>query len=428
MKNKFRAIISGLLYIIALVLFVEAIIVTSGGSFFDLSDLARLILCGLAIFCVILATIIWKSKKVRSNRTKVIVMLVAIVVIIAGGVIDTFFTQGQKTVEYASIRFPFKVSDVENIEAYHYYSDPSEAEKKIIEDSETMTYLYDKLDSLKLQEKNIEDQATHNVAIFRFNLIDGTEYDIVYVGYGVKNGEIQTSDGSNYFTSADIGGICINLPGEAVSVDENELSEVNIIPSTKPIVTEDKLIYGETDFNDISLDREDIVIEQVGVLTEPSELAVVCNGKQITALRGTYSWMHQNEDGTATSIEADSMHPLESKEYMPDLPLEYSYKSSVDSFRAYLEFLADPDEVEVAYWSEECWNNTSADKKILPVKTVEIDFADDSWGVDYAIDLFDGNYIYEVVARWNSSEKYSGVAHYSFYTTMGSYEQSHIGE
>ena len=98
MKNKFRAIISGLLYIIALVLFVEAIIVTSGDSFFDLSDLARLILCGLAIFCVILATIIWKSKKVRSNRTKVIVMLVAIVVIIAGGVIDTFFTQGQKMV------------------------------------------------------------------------------------------------------------------------------------------------------------------------------------------------------------------------------------------------------------------------------------------------------------------------------------------
>ena len=98
-----------------------------------------------------------------------------------------------------------------------------------------MTYLYDKLDSLKLQEKNIEDQATHNVAIFRFNLIDGTEYDIVYVGYGVKNGEIQTSDGSNYFTSADIGGICINLPGEFVAVDESEIPMlVDVTVTTVP--------------------------------------------------------------------------------------------------------------------------------------------------------------------------------------------------
>ena len=80
------------------------------------------------------------------------------------------------------------------------------------------------------------------------------------------------------------------------------------------------------------------------------------------------------------------------------------------------------------YWSTDCWGNASADKNALEVKTIEIDFADGSWGVDHAIDLFDGNYIYEVVARWNSSEEYSGVAHYSFYTVMGSYEQIPVGE
>lgn len=80
------------------------------------------------------------------------------------------------------------------------------------------------------------------------------------------------------------------------------------------------------------------------------------------------------------------------------------------------------------YWSTDCWGNASADKNVLEVKTIEIDFADGSWGVDHAIDLIDGNYIYEVVARWNNSKEYSGVAHYSFYTVMGNYEQFPVGE
>jgi len=193
-------------------------------------------------------------------------------------------------------------------------------------------------------------------------------------------------------------------------------------------VEENKLIYGETGTDDIPLDKEDMVIEQVGVLTEPPEMTVVCNGKQITALRGTYSWEYQNEDGTSTAIEADSMHPLESQEFMPDLPLAYSYQSSVSAFRAYLQFVVAPDEIDVVYWGTDCWGNASADKNALEVKTIEIDFADGSWGVDHAIDLIDGNYIYEVVARWNNSKEYSGVAHYSFYTVMGNYEQIPVGE
>ena len=128
-------------------------------------------------------------------------------------------------------------------------------------------------------------------------------------------------------------------------------------------VEENKLIYGETDTDDIPLDKEDMVIEQVGVLTEPPEMTVVCNGKQITALRGTYSWEYQNEDGTSTAIEADSMHPLDAQEYMPDLPLAYSYQSSVSAFRAYLQFAVAPDEIDVVYWSTDCWGNASADKK-----------------------------------------------------------------
>ena len=89
-----------------------------------------------------------------------------------------------------------------------------------------------------LQEKDIEDQEIHNIAIFRFNLPDGTKYDIIYTGYGVKNGEVKTSGGSNYFTSADLGGKWQNISAEAVPADENELPEVTIILPTKPVVTD----------------------------------------------------------------------------------------------------------------------------------------------------------------------------------------------
>ena len=420
MKNKLRAFMSGLLYVVALFSFLGAITATSRGSLLDFSDLARLVLCAFAVLCVVIATLVWKAKDAHGKRKKIIVMIVAIVVIIGGGLIDTFFSPpGRGATEYVSIQFPFGVSDVESIEAYHYYSDPTEAEKKTVTDAEAITALYESFQTLMLQEKDIEDQEIHNVAIFRFNLPDGNTYDIVYTGYGVKNGEIKTSGGSNYFTSADIGGKWMNLSGDAVLADESELPEVAIIPPTKPIVSE---------VNGNPVNEENMVMEQDGVLTEPPELTVVCNEKQITALRGTYSWEYQNKDGTSTAIEADSMHPLESKEYMPDLPLAYSAYSSVSSFRAHLQFPVTPDEVEIVYWNEDCWGNPSADKTVLPVKTIEIDFADGSWGVDYSAELIAGNCIYEIIARWNSSEEYNGTAHYSFYTTMGDYKFVPFGE
>ena len=239
MKRKIRAIIGCLLYVVATVSFIEAMVVTNNGSFFDLSDLARLIFCVFAIICVIAATLVIKAKDARSKKNKIIVMLVAIAVIVCGGLIDTYFSPlGHQTVEYVSIQFPFGVSDIESIEAYHYYSDPAESEKKTVTDTAAITSLYESFQSLLLQEKDIEDQATQSVAIFRFNLPDGAKYDVVYTGYGVKNGEIKTNGGSNYFTSADIGGKWLNISVEAVPADESELPEVTIIPPTKPVVTD----------------------------------------------------------------------------------------------------------------------------------------------------------------------------------------------
>lgn len=239
MKNKTRAFILGLLYVVALFSFLGAITATSSNSMLDFSNLARLIFCGLAVICVIAATLIWKAKDTRGKKNKVIAMVVAIAVIVGGGLIDTFFSApGQGATEYVSIQFPFGVSDIESIEAFHYYSDPSKAEKKTITDAESIAYLYESFQSIMMQDKDIEDREIHNVAIFRFNLPDGTKYDVVYTGYGVKNGEVKTSGGSNYFTSADLGGKWQNISVEAVPADENELPEVTIILPTKPVVTD----------------------------------------------------------------------------------------------------------------------------------------------------------------------------------------------
>lgn len=157
-------------------------------------------------------------------------------------------------------------------------------------------------------------------------------------------------------------------------------------------------------------------------LTSPPQLVVTCWEKQITAHLGTYSWEYQNGDGTSTGVESDSMHPLESKEYMEDLPIGYSYLSSIDAFQALLQFEVTPDEVKMRYWSTDHWNEPVAESEELEVQAIEVDFADGSYTTDYHTRLPEGNYVYEVIAKWSGSEAYSGTAHYSFYTVMGDYE------
>ena len=108
MKSKIRHSVASLLYIISIVCFVEAIMVTSGGSFFDLSGIARMIFCGLAAICVIAATLIWKAKDSRGKRNKVIVMIVAIAVIIGGGCLDNYLENNTGTHEYTVDMFRIK--------------------------------------------------------------------------------------------------------------------------------------------------------------------------------------------------------------------------------------------------------------------------------------------------------------------------------
>ena len=126
--------------------------------------------------------------------------------------------------ETANIDFPFEVGDVENIEMYHYAGAPVSAEKKIVVAKTDITDLYHMFENLSLTDKQVEEITGADVTSFRFNLSDGTNYELVYVCNGVKNGKLKSSTGNfEYFTSSDIGSYWSNMDLESVSVKESEL-------------------------------------------------------------------------------------------------------------------------------------------------------------------------------------------------------------
>lgn len=155
---------------------------------------------------------------------------------------------------------------------------------------------------------------------------------------------------------------------------------------------------------------------ETAALKEPPALTVVYGeNNSVEALRGTASWMYQNEDGTWTGIEADSMHPLDAKEYMPCLELLPVMTSSRSHLKVRMQWDTIPDKVTVRCWNESYWGQYDAESEEVPAKLLCIDSSD---GCDayFSVELKDGSYVYEVIAEWNSAETYHGKACYSFYT------------
>ena len=152
--------------------------------------------------------------------------------------------------------------------------------------------------------------------------------------------------------------------------------------------------------------------QETTVLKEPPALTVLCGGNTgIEALKGTYSWRVRNGDGTETGINADSMHPLEAKKYMP-------YFESPDSSTAQLIWTTAPDKVSVRCWSDECWGKPDAGSEAVPAAAFETETSDGGYGRGFLFELKGGNCIYEIIAEWNGSGEYSGTARYSFYTVL----------
>ncbi len=127
-----------------------------------------------------------------------------------------------------NINFPFEVGDVENVEMYYYAGMPVSAEKKVVTEKSDISALYEMFEGLSLKDKKVVENTGTDVTSFRFNLLDGTNYELIYVCDGVKSGNLKSKTGNfEYFTSADIGAYWDNLNTEleATPVNESELPQ-----------------------------------------------------------------------------------------------------------------------------------------------------------------------------------------------------------
>ena len=124
-----------------------------------------------------------------------------------------------------SIAFPFEIEDVTSIEMYCVEGTTGYVEKKVVVDEDNIQAVYDLFGRISLTTERVStDTSGGSTVSFRFNLADGTNYELTYIGYGIKNGTLKSSTGNfEYFTLADIFGFWIHIDIEAVAVEESEL-------------------------------------------------------------------------------------------------------------------------------------------------------------------------------------------------------------
>ena len=143
-----------------------------------------------------------------------------------------------------NIELPFELSEAENAGMFHPI-EPMDAEKKVITEQEDIKDICKLLESISLEDKGTgpvagampeeSDKAQQQCAVgldfnaggsaasFRFNLSDGTAYEIVYSPLAVKSGRIMLSNHKkDYFTSAGMEAIWNDCDYEAEAA-ENEL-------------------------------------------------------------------------------------------------------------------------------------------------------------------------------------------------------------
>ena len=155
------------------------------------------------------------------------------------------------------------------------------------------------------------------------------------------------------------------------------------------------------------------------VLKTVPTLTVHCGENSTEGLQGTHEWWYANGDGTQTSFIADSLHPLQCKEYMTPLTIQPSpYSAHLPQAR--LEFSVVPDKIIAARrWSVDSFHGPGE-----PVDDghyeVLVYILEPEGGTEdvrqFYMELPYGDYVYEVTALWESYELFGGEVSYSFYT------------
>jgi len=149
--------------------------------------------------------------------------LIPFLIFLVGAMIGFYQERkAQENVGKTYIRFPFAVEQVDCVEVF-YYTERSDIDKYIIDDKETVNYLYSTFESIALSDKPSGSPNEPNVTVYRFNLDNSNKFELIYEGYGVKNGVLTLLDNSiSYFTSADLNRLAVHGL-DPVAADESEL-------------------------------------------------------------------------------------------------------------------------------------------------------------------------------------------------------------
>ena len=130
--------------------------------------------------------------------------------------------------------------------------------------------------------------------------------------------------------------------------------------------------------------------------SEPPTLNVSDGETTIIAWRGTYSWLIEGEDGMGSGISVDSAHPLDYKDSIQRLNLSQNTELT-------LNFESAPTSISIKRYKLNATDYDAFEK-----------IAD---RYNMIIDAKVGNYLYEVIAKWDDpSKSYSGTVYYAFCT------------
>ena len=266
-------------------------------------------------------------------------------------------------------KMPYDLSGAASIELHAYDNDSTEPFAKIVVDGEEVAAIVEMFGSLKLKELNYTEPSINGYD-FWFKDADGNEIAKLSLPYGPSPWVVV---GATAYQDVNGG------------VDLDYLAQlVDMTVSAGPMQPEDGAEHNAP-------------VEPLFYKSAPG-LSVQHDRQSVRALPGTSSWTYMNPDGTFTGIEADSMHPLDAKEYMPVFP-------AVEG-EVWLVFDTAPDEITVKAWPVSLWGNLDAVDEAIAVPVS-----------GEKITLLEGGHIYEVFAKWTRFEEFGGAQYYSFCTS-----------
>lgn len=187
------------------------------------------------------------------------------------------------------------------------------------------------------------------------------------------------------------------------------------------VAVEDTLVKNVTVFDadinnaiDVTLPR----FEGTLIPDSPPEMVVVANDISLVAQRSTSDWTYLNEDGQSVTVCSDGSHPTAMFERLPVLDLlggDLILLYGTDPLTARIQFNAHgvepiytvpPDELYVGCWQvRDDGQYTIVEEETIETRKVN--------GNVY-FTLKEGDYIYEVHAKWHDTRPYSGTATYAF--------------